>query len=193
MYAGPRAVSARVAGGIAGSPLAPSHLNGHARQRSVPRTSGGASSASITTAIAPVRSSVAPVRIRRIILCGPRIALQLPARVEARDAHAQVAILGITKTSLLYHAQERLLIGKLPNGFDEVLIAVAIPGDSLAHAGNDIKAVEVIDFLHHVVRDLAKFQHHQASAGSKHAIGLVQRLLRARHISNAKADGVDVK
>jgi dihydroorotate dehydrogenase (NAD+) catalytic subunit len=61
------------AGGMSGSPLAPSHLNGHATKRSAARTWGGASIASITMGMAPVRSSVAPVRIRRIILCGPRI------------------------------------------------------------------------------------------------------------------------
>ena len=37
------------------------------------RSAGGASKASSARRIAPVRSKVAPVRIRRQRLCGPRI------------------------------------------------------------------------------------------------------------------------
>ena len=73
IYAGPNAVSALTIGGNCISPFKPNSLNGFPVMRMISLSTGGKSSLSKITCIAPVRSNVAPVRIRRHMLCGPRI------------------------------------------------------------------------------------------------------------------------
>jgi hypothetical protein len=66
-------------------------LNGQPSTRAATRTAEGASIASSTAPIAPVRSKVAPVRTSRQMLCGP-FTSDLPARMQRRDPEAEVAI-----------------------------------------------------------------------------------------------------
>ena len=62
--------------------------------------------------------------------------------MQARDAHAQVAVLGVLESSLPNHAEERFLIREFTDRFDEVLIAVAVICDDLTHARNDVEGIK---------------------------------------------------
>ncbi len=113
--------------------------------------------------------------------------------MQAGDAEREVAIGGIAETGGFHHAEEGFLIGKVADRFNEILIAVSVIGDRLSHAGDHVEGIKVIGLLHHRIRQLAELQDHKPPAGPQDAIGLVQRFLRARHVPDAKADGIDVE
>jgi hypothetical protein len=89
-------------GGIA---AIPQPLERPAQNRATIRRLRGARKASRTTPIAPVRSSVAPVRTSRQMLWGP-LTSELPARMKCRDAHRQVAVFHLSEARIADHARE---------------------------------------------------------------------------------------
>ena len=137
---GAKQTLAIVAGGIAGSPLYPSHMNGLPSACATKRSGFGASNASSTTFMAPVRSSVAPVRISRITLCGPRMS-ELPAGMQGGNTHAEVPVFCIFETGSPDHVQERFLIRKIADRLHEIFVTFLIPYDHLAHVGDHVETV----------------------------------------------------
>jgi hypothetical protein len=94
-------------------------MNGLPSAFATNRNDIGASKASKTTFIAPVRSSVAPVRINRQMLCGPRM-LDFPSRMQRCDTHCHIAVFCVFEPSDFQHSKEGFLIRKIADLFHKV-------------------------------------------------------------------------
>ena len=76
------------------------------------------------------------------------------------------------------------LIRELPNALYEILVAVVIRSQNLAHDGDNLEAVQVVERSHEGF-DLAELQDRETAIGAKNAIGFFNNLKTTIYPSQA--------
>lgn len=117
---------------------------------------------------------------------------EFPGFVDGGYAKRQIADFHPVETGLVQAALERLLRRKFANAFDEILVAVAVPGDHLADPGNSAEGPGVISFGQEGFVHAAEFKAEEAPAGFKDTARLSQSGVDMCNIAEAEGDGVDV-
>ena len=108
------------------------------------------------------------MRIRRQRLCGPRIASELPARVQRGDAHREVAVAHLAEAGRARSCRRRRSwSGKRRIDFDEVLVAGAVAGQRLAERRDDVEGVAVVEPAQARLGHAAELEHQEPAAGAR--------------------------
>mmetsp|Transcript_13807 Transcript_13807/g.40528 ORF Transcript_13807/g.40528 Transcript_13807/m.40528 type:complete len:204 (-) Transcript_13807:3-614(-) len=123
----------------------------------------------------------------------PLSARELDARVHRHDAAGEVAVAHEAEAGIARQVRELLLRVELLDALDEVLVRRAVVGHQPSHCGDDVEGVPLVEAREEGVGDVRKLETEEAPARPQHAMGLAQRLLDVRHVSDPKGNRVHIK
>src|SRR5690242_20545045 len=114
---------------------------------------------------------------------------QAPARVKCHHAASHGRERYTTETGGSEHRREEFRFGKLPDGFDQILVSVTVAGHGVSNARDHLKGIKLIERIKAWHVDRRKLQTQESPAGLEHAMGLRKCLLDARHVADAEGYG----
>ena len=113
--------------------------------------------------------------------------------MDGDDAHGQIVVCHVLEARFTHPALEFFLLREHTDGFDEVLVAVAILRHQLTNFWNQCKRIFVVEFGQHRDDDLRKFEAEELPAGLERAVRIAQRLGDIRDVAQAEGDGDDIE
>ena len=113
--------------------------------------------------------------------------------MDRHDPCGEVLVRAALEAGGGHHALELVLRRMLADGLGEVLVAVAVVGEQLAEARQDLERVEVVDRLEPVGSDFGELQHAGLAADLEHAVHLAQRGVLVGDVAQAEGDGDQIE
>src|SRR5262245_25706472 len=93
------------------------------------------------------------------------------------------------KARLFDHAGECLRLGKFANRFDKILVRIAITGNGLADARDQLEGIKFVKRIEPRHVDRGKLPTQKSAADAENTKRLSERVLDSRHVANTEGDG----
>src|SRR6478736_9567847 len=112
----------------------------------------------------------------------------LPARMDRNEPAEDRLRFCLHESRLGDHRLETLHVGKAPDRFDQIAIAVLVMRDELADLGHDAMRISVIDIPESRPESGREFEAEEAPAALEHAMCLAKRLGNVGDVADAEGD-----